>query len=181
MRKLALLAAALLMSTTLAGAAQAEHPGYGSGSGGYGQGYGGGNGQGYGNPQHGGQQQYQDEDQDDHGYRDNDRSGGRGYGHDGWSNGGYGDNRRGEFGFGYSQQLYSGWYPGWRNSWWDGRHVMPRHVLARKLARQGFYDVRPAGFTHRGLIRVYAVNGYRRPVVLAVDPYTARVLRVRFA
>jgi hypothetical protein len=172
MRKLAILAAALLMSATLAGAAQAAQPAYGSGSGG--------NGHGYGNSQHGGQQQYQDEDQGDDGYRDRDRRGGRGYGNGGRDFGEFGDNRHG-FGFGYSQQLYSGWYPGWRHSWWDGRHVMPRHVLARKLARQGFYRARMAGFTQRGLIRVYAVNQYRRPVVLAVDPYSARVLRVRFA
>jgi hypothetical protein len=78
----------------------------------------------------------------------------------------------------YSARQYGQWYPGWRHSWYENRQILPPHRLIRRLERQGFYGVRPMGFSRRGMIRVLAFDQWRRPVALRVDPYTGMVLRV---
>jgi hypothetical protein len=83
------------------------------------------------------------------------------------------------FGYGYSPRQYGQWYPGWQHSWYENREILPPHRLIRRLERQGFYGVRPMGFSRRGMIRVMAFDQWRRPVALRVDPYTGMVLRVR--
>ncbi|HAH09216.1 MAG TPA: hypothetical protein DCL48_03840, partial [Alphaproteobacteria bacterium] len=72
----------------------------------------------------------------------------------------------------------SGWYPGWQNKWWDERHILPPHRLIRRLERQGFYNVRLFGFSHRGMIRAQGFDERGFFVRLRVDPYSGRVIRV---
>jgi hypothetical protein len=82
------------------------------------------------------------------------------------------------FGQGYTPRLYGQWYPGWQHSWYENRQILPPQRLIRRIERQGFYGVRPMGFSRRGMIRVIAFDQWRRPVTLRVDPYSGRVLRV---
>lgn len=87
-------------------------------------------------------------------------------------------NDRYGYGNGYSPRQYGQWYPGWQHSWYENRQILPPHRLIRRLERQGFYGVRPMGFSRRGMIRVMAFDQWRRPVALRVDPYTGAVLRI---
>jgi hypothetical protein len=79
----------------------------------------------------------------------------------------------------YSASQYNQWYPGWRHAWYDQRAILPPQRLVRRLERQGYYGIRPMGFSQRGMIRVLAFDQWRRPVALRVDPFTGMVIRVR--
>lgn len=82
------------------------------------------------------------------------------------------------FGNGYSSRRYSQWYPGWQHSWYENREILPPHRLIRRVERQGYFGVRPMGFSRRGMIRALAFDRWQRPVNLRIDPYTGMVIRV---
>lgn len=81
-------------------------------------------------------------------------------------------------GFGYSPREWNGWYPGWRNAWYENREILPPYRLIRRIERQGYCRVRTFGFSGRGAIRAVAFDTWNRPVQLRVDPYTGMILRV---
>jgi hypothetical protein len=160
MRKLLTTAAAALMLSTmgLAAPALADHDD--------GRGYrGGNNDQGY---------QQQGQPPGDRGFRDRD------YGDDGR---GYG--RRGErFDFDRHERRFDDWERGWRRDGYHqhGRHgALPYRILLRRLAQQGYYGVRGLRPSRFGFgWRAFAFTGRGHVVMLRINPYTGRVLDVRF-
>jgi len=94
----------------------------------------------------------------------------------------------------YGQQNYGnhqgdsekGWRDrNWNNQWnqpyrsWHSatRQPLPKQIIVHRLRQQHFYNVQTIK-AKKGYYRVYALDRYRRPVSVIVDPYTGRVLRV---
>jgi hypothetical protein len=115
--------------------------------------------------------QHQGEQPGDRGYRDRDHGDDRDY------------DRRG-FDFDRHERSLDAWERGWRRDGqrWQGRHgVLPYRLLVRRLAQQGYYSVRglkPGRFGFGW--RAFAFTGRGHPVMLRINPYTGRVLDVRY-
>lgn len=110
-------------------------------------------------------------DQDD-GYRDprSDRW------RDGW--------RDRRFDFDRHNGRFDSWERGWRyNDNFGPRHgqTLSYHRLVRRLERQGYYGVRGLRQARWGWgLRAFAYNWRGQPVMLRVNPYSGRVLDVRY-
>lgn len=122
--------------------------------GGYQQGY-----QGYGGE--GGEGAYRDRDRDD-GFR----RGGR------------------DFDWNRHEGNFDRWERGWGRGGWDNdRHGAPLNYwrLVRRVEQQGFYGLRGLRESRYGWgYRAFAYNFRGRPVMLRINPYTGRVLDVRY-
>ncbi|NOT41942.1 MAG: hypothetical protein HOP13_15800 [Alphaproteobacteria bacterium] len=149
-----------------------------------------GNGQWNQNPQGG---QYGDRRLDDDRFNDDRFGGERGY-DDGRFGGGRGyDDHRFDgdrrFNRNFDFRLHFGNFDRWERGWGYGNyhnqyqsHQPLNHWrLVRVLERQGFYGVRGLRQAHRGWgLRAFAFNQRGRPVMLRVNPYTGRVMDVRY-
>lgn len=122
---------------------------------------------------------YDDRGQGERGYRDRD--------HD--RNDDYGDRRGSRFDFGRHERGFDHWERGWgrdghrwhgQHGWHDRHGVLPYRMLLRRLARQGYYDVRGLRPSRWGFgWRAFAFIGRGYPVMLRVNPYNGQVLAVR--
>jgi hypothetical protein len=126
-----------------------------------------------GNGQHG---RYQDNDRFDHergGYND------RGYDDRGRGRGG---DRHFDF------DRHDGNFDRWERGWGDRGHGEFRHhrplsywQLVRRLEHQGYYGVRGLRKSRWGWgYRAFAFTGRGRPVMLRINPYSGRVINVRY-
>ncbi|MBL9097099.1 MAG: hypothetical protein JNK07_09245 [Alphaproteobacteria bacterium] len=107
----------------------------------------------------------------------------------------YDDNDRGEhpradrwrdrkFDFDRHNGRFDSWERGWRhNDRFGPRHgqTLNYHRLVRQLERQGYYGVRGLRQARWGWgLRAFAYNWRGQPVMLRVNPYSGRVLDVRY-
>lgn len=88
------------------------------------------------------------------------------------------------FDFGRHDRGFDRWERGWGHNGYDQfRHQQPLNYwrLTRRLEAQGFYGVRGLRPAHWGFgYRAFAFNYRGKPVMLRVNPYTGRVLDVRY-
>jgi hypothetical protein len=115
-----------------------------------------------------GDDRYNDNDR----YRDNDR----GPRSDRW--------RDRKFDFDRHNGRFDAWDRGWRyNDSYGPRHgqTLNFHRLVRQLERQGYHGVRGLRQARWGWgLRAFAYNWRGQPVMLRINPYTGRVLDVRY-
>lgn len=88
----------------------------------------------------------------------------------------------------YNFDRFNGRFDSWERGWRHENRWGPRHgqtlnywQIVRRLERQGFYGVRglrPARFGWGW--RAFAFTGRGQPVMLRVNPYTGRVIDVRY-
>jgi hypothetical protein len=162
MRRLVTLAAAALTLGVLGATAPAFADAYDQGN--YGQGN-------YGQGARGQNQQYQQEQYDeDPSYQDEGTYRGR--------------NVIRKFDFNRHEGKFDKWERGWGDQGFsDFRHQRPMTYwrLARRLESQGYYGVRGLRKSHFGFgWRAFAFNYRGQPVMLRVNPFTGRVLNVRY-
>ncbi len=76
------------------------------------------------------------------------------------------------------------WERGWGRGGYENFHndrPMPYWRLVRRLEQQGYYGVRGLRMSHHGFgLRAFAFNYRGMPVMLRVNPYSGRVLDVRY-
>ena len=108
----------------------------------------------------------------------------RGYGED---RGRHGDRDfRGDrnFNFDRHERSFDGWERGWGHQGYNEfRHQQPLSYwrLVRRLEAQGYYGVRGLRRSRHGFgWRAFAYTGRGRPVMLQINPYSGRVLNVRY-
>lgn len=93
------------------------------------------------------------------------------------------DNDR-SFDFGRHEGNFDRWERGWgRHGFSDSRHHGPLSYwrIVRRLEAQGYYGVRGLRQSRHGFgWRAFAFTGRGRPVMLHINPYTGRVLNVRY-
>lgn len=93
-------------------------------------------------------------------------------------------NDRDDRGFDRHERRFDQWERGWRNDFGhDFRHHRPLSYrqLIRRLEHQGYYGVRNLRQSRWGRAwRAFAYTGRGRPVMLRINPYTGRVLDVRY-
>jgi|CXWL01.1.fsa_nt_gi hypothetical protein len=191
MRKFATTAlTALTISLLGSAAALADAPYQGQQSPGYNQPYSGpqqpgaprGNGQWNQNQQGG---QYGDRRHDDDRYDDDDRFGGeRGYDDRGRYNR---DHRFNDRNFNFQLQFgnFDRWERGWGYGTYQNQYRFHRQLntwqIVRRLEAQGYYGVRGLQKARFGFgYRAFAFNYRGRPVMLRVNPFTGRVMDVRY-
>lgn len=121
---------------------------------------------GYGGSNQNGQYQ-NNQNNDDHGYQ--------------------GDRNRNadkSFNFDRQERNFDRWERGWGNQGFNQfRHQRPLSYsqLTRRLQAQGYYGVRGLRKSNFGLgWRAFAFTGRGRPVMLQINPYSGRVLNVRY-
>lgn len=123
---------------------------------------------------------------------------GPGYGNPGYGNPGHkdydddyrGDNHRGDrwrdrrFDFDRHGGRFDSWERGWRHDHrWGPRHGQSLNYwqIVRRLERQGFYGVRGLRPARHGWgWRAFAFTGRGHPVMLRINPYTGRVIDIRY-
>lgn len=122
-----------------------------------------------GNNQYDNSNQYNDDDSD---YQGRDRTNDRGRNFD----------RR--FDFGRHEGGFDRWERGWGNDGFgEFRHhrQLSHWRIVRRLEAQGYYNVRGLRQSHFGWgLRAFAVNYRGQPVMLRINPYTGRVMNVRY-
>lgn len=128
---------------------------------------------------------------DDYGYRGAGGYQERGYEGRGHDNRGYdyrGHDGRGYDGRGYDwnrhERGFDTWERGWgRDGWrrdWNGRELSFRKII-RRVEAQGYYDVRGLREARWGWgYRAFAHDRRGRPVMLRINPYSGRVMDVRY-
>jgi hypothetical protein len=117
--------------------------------------------------------------------------------HDQWNQGKRGDDRRFEHRRDNRRfdnrrinfQLHFGNFDRWERGWgfgtWQNQYRFHRPLTAwqlqRQLERQGYYGVSHLQRARHGFgYRAFAFNSRGRPVMLRVNPYTGRVMDVRY-
>jgi hypothetical protein len=95
---------------------------------------------------------------------------------------GYGNDRN--YDFGRHEGNFDRWERGWdRHEFGESRHhgKLSYWRIVRRLEAQGFYGVRGLRPSRYGFgWRAFAFTGRGRPVMLHINPYTGRVLNVRY-
>jgi hypothetical protein len=118
---------------------------------------------------------------DEH-FDDDDFDGGRGFNDHRFDN----DSRFNlRFDFGRHNGSFDRWERGWGFGNWNNQHRFHQPLnywrLTRILERQGFYGVRGLQKARFGFgYRAFAFTGRGRPVMLRLNPYTGRVMDVRY-
>jgi hypothetical protein len=88
------------------------------------------------------------------------------------------------FNFDRQERNFDRWERGWGNHGYNQfRHQRPLSYwqLTRRLQAQGYYGVRGLRKSHFGYgWRAFAFTGRGRPVMLQINPYSGRVLNVRY-
>jgi hypothetical protein len=117
------------------------------------------------------------------GYQGNGRDGGEGTYNvrdrdDGFRRGGR------DFDWNRHEGNFDRWERGWGRGGWDNdRHAAPLNYwrLVRRVEQQGYYGVRGLRESRYGWgYRAFAYNFRGRPVMLRINPYTGRILDVRY-
>jgi hypothetical protein len=93
----------------------------------------------------------------------------------GWSGGGWGGGWNGGGG-GSSYHQPNG---GWNNGYYRSRPQLPTRAVAYCVQQQRFSNIKDIDFDD-GFYKVYARDPYGRKVKLLVDPYTGRIVRVKY-
>jgi Peptidase propeptide and YPEB domain len=94
----------------------------------------------------------------------------------GWNGGNGGWNNGGNGGWGSSYHQPNN---GWSNGYYRPRRQLPTQAIAYCVQQQRFSKIKDIDFDD-GFYKVYARDPYGRKVKLIVDPYTARIVRVKY-
>jgi hypothetical protein len=92
----------------------------------------------------------------------------------GWNGGWGGGSNGGWGGSGYHQPK-----GGWNNGYYRPRPQLPTRAIAYCVQQQRFSSIKDIDFDD-GFYKVYARDPHGRKVKLLVDPYTGRIVRVKY-
>ena len=92
--------------------------------------------------------------------------------------------RRGDHQFDWNRHEgnFDRWERGWKRDQFQGHgRILSHRQLVRRLEAQGYYGVRGLREARWGWgLRAFAYNFRGRPVMLRINPYSGRVMDVRF-
>jgi Peptidase propeptide and YPEB domain len=97
----------------------------------------------------------------------------------GWNRGWSGNSGWGGNGNGWGGPSYHKPDGGWGNGYYRPRQPLPSHAIAYCVQQQRFSHIKDIDFDD-GFYKVYARDAYGRKVKLLVDPYSARIVGVKY-